>query len=161
MSDQFIVENASPTLAGLKTGNLFSVEYTDRKTIDEEIRDLNHVLTDKGLRAVPVRYMKNRVLIYLYRPDYLDRDIKDPDVADILREKGYSLFSANRCIVQLITNLKACSRESFPHEIGLFLGYPAEDVRGFMQDTRKGAKSIGCWKVYGDLEQLIVRTAAE
>ena len=39
----------------------------------------------------------------------------------------------------------------FPHEIGLFLGYPPEDVRGFMADCRgRNCKCTGCWKVYGD-----------
>ena len=41
----------------------------------------------------------------------------------------------------------------FPHEIGLFLGYPPEDVKGFMRDPLHGYKYIGCWKVYGDVER--------
>lgn len=151
MSDQFIVENASPTLAGLKTGNLFSAEYSNRQQINDEIRQLNYILTRKGLRAVPVRYMKHRVLIYLYRPEYLGRDIQKEDVAQILREKGYSLTSPDRCLAELISHMNRCGEgESFPHEIGLFLGYPAEDVRGFMNDTRKNVRAVGYWKVYGD-----------
>ena len=39
--------------------------------------------------------------------------------------------------------------EEFPHEIGLFLGYPPEDVRGFL-DGRTDCTCVGCWKVYGD-----------
>ncbi len=42
-------------------------------------------------------------------------------------------------------------REDFPHEIGLFLGYPPEDVYGFIH-ARLGAKCCGCWKVYGDVD---------
>ena len=38
----------------------------------------------------------------------------------------------------------------FPHEIGLFLGYPPEDVRGFIENHAEGYKFVGCWKVYGD-----------
>ena len=40
--------------------------------------------------------------------------------------------------------------EEFPHEIGLFLSYPPEDVRGFIQSPVCGFKCVGCWKVYGD-----------
>lgn len=40
--------------------------------------------------------------------------------------------------------------EEFPHEIGLFLGYPPEDVRGFIEHHADGSKCTGCWKVYGD-----------
>ena len=38
----------------------------------------------------------------------------------------------------------------FPHEIGLFLGYPAEDVKGFIENKAASSKCSGCWKVYGD-----------
>lgn len=41
--------------------------------------------------------------------------------------------------------------EDFPHELGLFLGYPAEDVRGFID--RKQCKYIGLWKVYESDEE--------
>ena len=42
--------------------------------------------------------------------------------------------------------------ESFPHEIGLFLGYPAEDVQGFIRNCAAKPKLVGAWKVYGDAE---------
>lgn len=38
------------------------------------------------------------------------------------------------------------------NEVGLFLGYPPEDVRCFMNDSRRGVKCTGCWKAYGDEE---------
>lgn len=151
MSDQFIVERCSPTLAGLKTGSLFPVEYSDRAEINREIRDLNRTLALKGLRAIPVRYTDRFVLIYLYRPDYLKRDLEQKEAEEILRELGYSCGSTNRCVAELERQMK--KRETFPHEIGLFLGYPPEDVRGFMRDSRRGCKCIGYWKVYGDVER--------
>ena len=43
-------------------------------------------------------------------------------------------------------------QDEFPHEIGLFLGYPPEDVRGFIENGARGCKCVGCWKVYGDAE---------
>lgn len=53
-----------------------------------------------------------------------------------------------QCIVHLMDRLAA--REGFPHEIGLFLGYPPEDVRGFIENNAKCSKCVGAWKVYGD-----------
>ena len=38
----------------------------------------------------------------------------------------------------------------FPHEIGLFLSYPPEDVRGFVENHACNYKCAGLWKVYGD-----------
>ena len=41
----------------------------------------------------------------------------------------------------------------FPHEVGLFLGYPAEDVEGFRRHGGQGYKYSGLWKVYSDVER--------
>ena len=42
---------------------------------------------------------------------------------------------------------------TFPHEIGLFLSYPLEDVEGFVENRGRNCKCTGCWKVYGDEQQ--------
>ena len=54
----------------------------------------------------------------------------------------------------LLRNLKRriAKSKDFPHEIGLFLGYPIEDVVGFIRYAGKGCKLSGLWKVYGDAE---------
>ena len=41
----------------------------------------------------------------------------------------------------------------FPHEVGLFLSYPPEDVKGFIDHRANGFKCAGLWKVYGDEEK--------
>ena len=155
MPDQIIIENCSPTLAGLKTANLFAVQTLQENggcaAIRDELREFNTLFRGKGVRAVPVRQTAKSTLIYLYRPAYLKRDLRNPEVRKILQEKGYLCDSAERCIAQLARKLSE-KGSSFPHEIGLFLGYPPEDVRGFMQDSRKGVKCVGCWKVYGNKE---------
>lgn len=40
----------------------------------------------------------------------------------------------------------------YPHEIGVLLGYPLADVRGFIEHRGCGATAVGPWKVYGDIE---------
>ncbi|MCR4610653.1 MAG: DUF3793 family protein [Lachnospiraceae bacterium] len=148
MSEEFIIEYCSPTLAGLKTGNMFSTKITKDTDINSEVRELNAVLRDKGLRVIPLRRSDERALIYVYRPDHLKKDLNDPKALSILKNKGYSLESPECCIVQLIKHLK-CD-DSFPHEIGLFLGYPPSDVASFMNNPRCGVRCSGCWKAYSD-----------
>ncbi|MDR0758852.1 MAG: DUF3793 family protein [Treponema sp.] len=41
----------------------------------------------------------------------------------------------------------------FPHEVGIFLGYPADDVLGFVEHNGQNYKLCGYWKVYGDVER--------
>lgn len=150
MGDQLLIRLCSPTLAGLKTGNLFTTECADRSKFNNEVREFNARLSKKGIRMIPVRFARGHALIYVYRPSYLKRDFANEEVCRILKEKGYSCGNADRCVAELARHLQKDS--VFPHEIGLFLGYPVEDVLGFMKSPEKGVKYTGFWKVYGDKE---------
>ena len=141
MSDELIVRHCSPTLAGMKTGNLFSCPYIDKQELLQSIRFLNKRLVPKGVRVIPLKLSDNRVLLYVYRPNKLKLDLAAEDASKILKEYGYSLESPAQCVAYLSQRLYA-SKE-FPHEIGLFLGYPPEDVRGFIDNHAKSI-SVGC-----------------
>ena len=54
----------------------------------------------------------------------------------------------NKALKELKERLHMC--EKFPHEIGLFLGYPLGDVKGFIKHRGQNCKCTGCWKVYCD-----------
>ena len=151
MPEQLLIDHCSPTLAGLKTANMFSVSLDEGQDIHGELRMLNRLLVKKGIRIVMLRRTDNKALLYLYRPDFLDRDLDSPLARQILEGKGYHCGSTGRCIEQLIRHM--AEDEAFPHEVGLFLGYPPEDVRGFMKDSRCGVKCTGCWKAYGNEEE--------
>lgn len=148
MFEEMIIFHCSPTLAGMKTGNLFACPYSAKNEITENIRRLNKKLAPKGLRILPVFTFDKRALIYVYRPSRLKEDFSKLPVKVILEEYGYPKNNPNQCITKLIKKLH--SEGEFPHEIGLFLGYPAEDVRGFIENKARCCKCSGCWKVYGD-----------
>lgn len=144
MSEELIVRHCAPTLANLKTGSLFVCPITDRPSFFSSLRSLNELLVPKGLRALPLRIREHSALVYLYRPSRLKKDLEDPAAIKILQDHGYSCYG--RCLPKLIERVRAS--EEFPHEIGLFLGYPPEDVQGFLD--HRPCKCSGCWKVYGD-----------
>ena len=79
---------------------------------------------------------------------YAKEDFSDEKTQIILKCKGYDCTNLSQCICRLIQKLQ--SDPDFPHEIGLFLGYPAEDVKGFIENKAACSKCSGCWKVYGD-----------
>ena len=86
--------------------------------------------------------------MYLYRPDRLEEDLAEEEARDLLCEEGYSVRNSESCLLELIRRLRG--RKAFPHEIGLFLSYPPEDVRGFIRYGGAESKLTGCWQVYGD-----------
>ena len=150
MSEEMIIQHCAPTLAGMKTGNLFTCPYQAKKELQKEIRHLNRLLASRGIRVLPIKYYEQKVLIYLYRPSYLKRDFSNRDTVSLLGDYGYDAGKPERCLVRLMERLR--ENREFPHEIGLFLGYPPEDVRGFIENRAGNCKCTGYWKVYGDEE---------
>lgn len=156
MSEELMVRHCSPTLAGLKTGSIFTWTFADERELRDELRRWNRLLGKKGLRILPLRIRERRALVYVYRPRRLRQDLQHETASRLLQERGYDA-EPHRCVLQLIRRLREDGE--FPHEIGLFLGYPPEDVHGFIEN--KGAcKQVGCWKVYGD-EQAAQKTFAK
>ena len=150
ISKELLVRHCSPTLAGLKTGNIFTCAIGNKKELHGALRRINGTLGPKGLRILPLRYSDKNVVLYLYRPAKLASDLTDHCARCILEKQGYDREDADGCLRCLIRRMR--TSESIPHEIGLFLGYPPEDVKGFMENGTRACKCIGCWKVYGDEE---------
>lgn len=149
MSDGLLVRHCAPTMANIKTGSLFCGSFSSEREMISDIRHLNLRLKNKGIRVLPMNYKDGRGLIYVYRPKRLINDLQDCEACRILRSFGYSCSDENACLRRLICRIK--QEGDFPHEIGLFLGYPPEDVDGFI--NHKGeCKFCGHWKVYGDVE---------
>ena len=151
MSEEILVKQGAPTLAGIKTGSLFPCPYESKQTLMKDVRKLNQILVPKGLCLLPLHLAEKRALLYLYRPRELERDLTDQMAAEVLRKAGYPPLNSERCVVRLIQRL--AEEKEFPHEIGLFLSYPPEDVRGFIENKACRFKCAGLWKVYGDEER--------
>lgn len=148
MSEEYLIRHCAPTLAGIKTANLFTCPLDSRASLLESLRKLNRKLSRKGLRLLPLRFSDKKALIYLYRPTKLRQDLSQETAVSLLEQEGYDTGSCEKCVGCLARKLRM--QEEFPHEIGLFLGYPAEDVHGFIHLGPDCCKCTGCWKVYGD-----------
>ena len=151
MSEETVVRQCAPTLAGIKTGSLFPCPYDSREELLQDVRSLNKRLVPKGLCLLPMRYQGNRALLYLYRPRCLRRDLTNDLATEVLSGAGYQGKSCEQCVARLMHRLR--EGQEFPHEVGLFLGYPAEDVEGFRRHGGQGYKYSGLWKVYSDVER--------
>ncbi len=149
MSNEILIRCCAPTMACLKTGNMFNCAFGSREQMTDELRGLNQRLGRKGLRILPLRWREGKALLYLYRPRMLERDLSDPLAVRLLSECGYSPENTGACLARLMARLR--TEADFPHEVGLFLGYPPKDVDGFMH-RKEECKLCGLWKVYDDVE---------
>ena len=157
MPEELIIKHCSPTLAGLKSGSMFSVTFDGSEEMVRVLKELNGVLRNKGLRAVPFKKSETRYIVYIYRIAHLIKDLKSPRAEKILRSRGYEVGNLAGCLSELARRIRA--GKEFPHEIGLFLGYPPEDVSGFIEykcgegSCNREPKCTGCGRVFGDKEK--------
>ena len=150
MVEKRIVEQCAPTLAGIKCGSLFRTTC-DINAISSEIQLVNGLLNSYGVEVTTFRPSGCGTLVYVYRKDLLSRIEKDDERSiPFLEKSGYDVSSTD----SLVNSLKDRTESAgcVPHEIGLFLGYPFDDVKGFINSKGKCSKCIGCWKVYGSVE---------
>ena len=151
MFDEMVVRNCAPTLAGIKVGSLFNCMGQTNEYTLEHVRSLNIRLRPYGVRLIPVCADNKPSLVYMYRPEKLRKYFMEDDVKELLSEFGYEPEDLEGCVKALVSKL--FESDEFPHEIGLFLGYPSEDVRGFIENHACDSKCIGCWKVYGNVDE--------
>lgn len=67
-----------------------------------------------------------------------------------MNEAGYPAHGSEQCVAYLVRRFRESGE--FPHEVGLFISYPPQDVRGFIENHAVNYKYAGLWKVYGDVE---------
>ena len=140
----------APTLAGLKPASLFRYQPGAGQSGSAMAAAWHAALCDRG---VAVRVLKNcprtgAVLVYVYRPAQMDTLLKNCDVLHFLQSEGYRPGTADALLAQLSQRL--CCEGDFPHEVGIFLGYPLADVVGFIQNHGQNFTACSHWKVYTD-----------
>ncbi len=146
MLDRAIIDHASPTLARLKLGNLFN--YPVSEGFDAEFADLQAMLRKKGVSLAVLRKTRDKALVYIYRADELTKVLRNGGVRRLLKACGYARFDVGGALETLKSRLNGA--DAFPHEIGVFLGYPLEDVLGYIENGGRNCLACGCWKVYAN-----------
>lgn len=149
--DYVLINHCSPTLAGLKQASLLCLpRLEDGHTYDELIENYNHKYNVKGLYFRILYACPKRTLLYVYRPNVVLRYIQRRDISSFLQQFGYADCQDISAFLDRLAS-RFAEDGCFPHEAGIFLGYPLEDVCGFIANRGNHAKLCGEWKVYGDV----------
>jgi hypothetical protein len=144
--EKYLIEHCAPTLASLKTANLFRMPLEPGEDFARQMTGWNEALGGKGVSLLVLRRWDEGALIYVCRKKKLQKDLEKPGVAEFLKGYGYRSIQVEYTLERLAGRL---SRDgAFPHEIGIFLGYPLGDVQGYIENAGKNSKCSGCWKVY-------------
>lgn len=138
-----LATHCAPLLRGLVIANVLTVNCNDIKAIAGLLQGTQirlKILSCKGQRAV----------LYLYREKELKIYMKQKHVKDFLERHGYSSDDLPSLLGELSqrVHMHNGGQTDYPHEIGIFLGYPLEDVEGFIENGGRNFLYMGYWKVY-------------
>lgn len=134
--------NCGVTLAGIKPASLFSIKCEAAKYL----KDYKRVFLRRGVEIKFIKLNGDRLLLYAFKRNALKNILLNGDNAEFLRERGYVYNDVDEALKILIKRLRF--QREFPHEIGVFLGYALEDVKGFIASPSEGVYFTGYWKVY-------------
>lgn len=145
-----IALQCSLVLSGIKPSNLLIYSNHCEGCISEELKNT-------GTEHMKLYTGKNDSVSIIFNREKLEKSLLDEENREFIKQYGYEDFSVNSVIEKLAgryTEFKE-GRVEFPHEMGIVLGYPLEDVSGFIENNGKNYLYSGYWKVYKNAEEKI------
>ena len=151
-----LVRQCAPTLAGMKPGSIFCFNHSPLEVSRQKVCQWNKQLAPFGLtvQILLERPSSSSVIVFVYRHDRLEQMLSDDAYQSFLAEAGYERTNLDGLLEQLSYRLR--TQPEFPHEIGVFLGYPLRDVIGFIENHGRNFTCCGFWKSYGDPAEMQV-----
>ena len=149
--EEMLVELCAPTLCGIKPGNLFRYCPANKNRARAGLAYWNGILSSLGLSVRILKECSNTgaLLVFVFRIGWLERILQEKEVKEFLQSEGYNVNSGVDGILGQLSE-RLCLEKEFPHEIGVFLGYPLTDVLGFIRNRGENYTCCGYWKSYGD-----------
>lgn len=143
----------APFISGLKVSNLFIVQ-------DKDLDYLLSLLNEMNMSWKILFHGKKKTTLLLYKEEALREYFSDVRVKEVMKNAGYGRKFVDDENIDMLMEI-FCGRyqrymktkRQFPHEMGLFLGYPVEDVEGYLSNNGENSLYTGYWKVYENVEE--------
>lgn len=145
-----VAVQCAPLLAGVKPSNLLNVQAEARESVFR-------LFSGTPVSCRVLYEHDGRISVLLYRKEQLEKDTGRPQVRKLLKEYGITGRNLEEILDQTSGRYQRHmeGKGEFPHEIGLLLGYPEEDVKKFIRFQGKHFLCSGYWKVYGNLQEAL------
>lgn len=144
---EVIANQCAPVLMDVKPSNLLIL------TLEEE-KEFLQVPEYPGVSRLCLHAGERKSTWLLYRKDHLESLLLWPQAAGFLKTYGYdpAQDTVEEMLERLTERFSAYKEKKagFPHELGVFFGYPLGDVKGFIENEGKNYLCSGYWKVYGN-----------
>ena len=143
-----MIFQCAPTFQRIKPSSLIML-------CPEDIEVLERQTAETGVSVCRLGRGNQRDMWLLYREEALEHILREKENRRFFRRMGYESLSLPAVFHNVRMRLAAHrdGEGEYPHELGLLLGYPLEDVQGFISNRGKNYLYSGYWKVYGDVEK--------
>jgi len=149
--ESLLAYHCAPTFNNLKPANLISISLNKYSDVNYLLNIYSLKFKKMGISIKKLCECSKYILVLVYRPKSLIDYIHIPSINNFLLNYGYKYDSCiDSYLNTLISHFNNCI---FPHEIGVFLGYPLCDVKGFIENKGNNFKYSGYWKVYDNVLQ--------
>ena len=144
---RLIIQNAAVLKGKRISGMLF--------LNDKELARISMKLHNTNISLIILCTCKKRHLVMVYRAKELEEHLRSKEVSDYLREFGYRRDDFVSNLIRLHQRMNGFynKMKEFPHEVGVFLGYPICDIKGVLENKGERYLHSGYWKIYGNLEE--------
>lgn len=152
-----ILYHAAPVLHNDKTAVLltFATSHRNLKALwDKHRANFPH---GERLKFYEIKRVDSHVCVLFYDESALTQRLMEPEVQLFLKGEGYEQTEK---LTDILATLRKHSADCCPHEVGIFIGYPLEDVVGFIENQGKNCLHCGYWKVYANADEKIERFKA-
>lgn len=138
-----LVLQCAPLIVGLKMSNLFIIH-------NRHLRKMHRLLRGSKICYYVLYVSEEKSTVLLYNPKKLTSYLTGGRVKKFLEEAGYQESGLEDILFVFRDRYQKyrMGQRKFPHELGLLLGYPLEDVEGFIQNRGRNFLYTGYWKVY-------------
>lgn len=152
-----VASQCAPVIFNVKPSNLLILESADEKQLYAMMRRL-------GLTCQLFYQTETKSIWFVYRMEQMQDLLQNPEIIAFFKEKKYHRIQEIpvEYVIDRVGKRFAFHRKGkieYPHELGVLLGYPLGDVKGFIENNGKCYLCSGYWKVYEN-EQEAKRTFA-
>lgn len=143
-----LVMNSAAVLKKVRASCVFSVSVANRKSVFAQMEKA-------GVSYRILFQDEKKCIVFFFQSKMLEAHLKKAEVLQYLEKFNYQRGTFTEYLSRFADRMKhyyTCGGE-FPHEMGVFLQYPLDDVESFIKNGGKNFLISGYWKVYNNIEQ--------
>lgn len=146
-----IVRCIAPTIAGGKPATVMNISNENGGLLDIWDRSKAGIFTGSEIDYYELKRTDKNAIVIFFNRSQLNRLLARMQVLQFLSDCGYESGSAGSLGVDYVLSvLRHRYAAGCPHEIGIFLGIPLKDVKGFMGLSSLRNTKRGMWCMYGN-----------